>query len=219
MSKLFLDSLDKNRLTVFNKLHGIKDVGILGGGTALALQIGHRKSFDFDIFVNQKIDKIIWQKAKSVFGKDSVKLLDSEDQLNLTTPDGIGVTFFFDDYTNIFEPVRGEGIDLMNVKDIAANKALIQGKRPKWRDYIDLYFLLKEKHVDLKELIEISSQKFGTDFAEKLFLEQLVYWDDIQNYSIEFIGKEISKDEIKLFLKNEVKKFKTKSLSQDRSGI
>jgi hypothetical protein len=94
MSVPILESLDENRLIVFNKLKSFKDVGILGGGTALALQIGHRISFDFNIFTNKKLDKNLWKRAKDVFGENSVKLLDNEDQLNLTTPENVAVTFF-----------------------------------------------------------------------------------------------------------------------------
>lgn len=45
MSKLILEILDTNRLDSFKKLKTFKQYGILGGGTALALQIGHKKSF------------------------------------------------------------------------------------------------------------------------------------------------------------------------------
>ena len=215
MSKLFLESLDKNRLDIFNKLANFSGLGILGGGTALALQIGHRKSFDFDIFVDQKIDKNLWKKARDVFGKGTIKLLDSEDQINLATPQGIGVTFFLGDYNNLFAPVASENIDLMNIKDIAANKALIQGMRPKWRDYVDLYFVLKDKYLTLEEIVKISLKKFGNDFSEKLFLERLVYWDDIQDYTIEFVGRETPEAKIKAFLEKEIKKFRAVSLGPD----
>lgn len=214
MSKLFLESLDVNRLTVFNKLRNFRNIGILGGGTALALQIGHRKSFDFDIFVNQKIDKRLWQKAKGVFGENSIKILDSEDQLNLNTPEGIGITFFLDDYQNLFPAVLCEQVNLMSVKDIAANKAMLQGKRPKWRDYVDLYSVLKGRHIGLQELIKASKRKFENDFSEKLFLEQLVYWNDISDYTIEFVGHEVLKEEIKNFLEKEVKIYKEKFLGK-----
>lgn len=208
MSKLFLESLDKNRSVIFEKLRFFKSMGILGGGTALALQIGHRVSFDFDIFTHQKLNDDLWKEVKQVFGEKSEKLLDSEDQLDLKTPENIAVTFFYDDYKNLFNPIKTGIIDLMDPKDIAANKALILGKRPKWRDYVDLYFLLKNKYISLGELIELSKKKFASDFSERLFLEQLVYWNDIGNYVVEFVGKEIPPSEIKLFFEDEVKRMK-----------
>jgi len=75
MSKLFLGSLNKNRLAVFRKLRSFRDMGALGGGTALTLQIGHRASFDFDIFTREKLHDFLWKEAKRVFGATSEKLL------------------------------------------------------------------------------------------------------------------------------------------------
>ena len=84
---------------------------------------------------------------------------------------------------------------------------LVLGRRPKWRDYVDLYFLLKD-HVLLEDLINISQKKFGSDFSEKLFLEQLVFWDDVIDYGIEFLGTKVPKEKIKKFLEEEVRKYK-----------
>jgi hypothetical protein len=207
MSKIILGSLDKNQLVVFNKLGSFRNLGILGGDTALALQIGHRVSFDFDIFTFKKLDDSLWKKVKAVFGKGSVKTLDTSVQLNLITPENVAVTFFNDEYKNIFDPVSTSTINLLNIKDIAANKAYVIGRRPKWRDYVDLYFLLRDKYFSLKELINLAEKKFDSDFSEKLFLEQLIYWSDIQDYTIDFIRKTIPEEEIKTFLEDEERKF------------
>lgn len=213
MSKLILEILDDNRLKSFNKLKDFKQYGILGGGTALALQIGHRKSYDFDIFIDEPVNKNIWKKVKELYGENSYKTLDTPDQLNLVTENGINITFFLDDYINQFELIKNDSIDIMNIKDIACNKAFIQGKRPKWRDYVDLYFILKDKHVSLEELIKLSLNKFGNDFSERLFLEQLVYWEDIMNYEIEYVNKPVPVEEIKKFLIDEVKNYRDKFLN------
>lgn len=180
---------------------------MLGGGTALALQIGHRASFDFDIFTREKLNNHLWKEAKQVFGETSEKTLDTEDQLDLITPENVAVTFFYDDYQPLFDPVPSEIMNLLDPRDIATNKAYLLGKRPKWRDYVDLYFLLKDKYISMNELIGLSKKKFGTDFSEKLFLEQLVYWGDMDDYVVDFLNKEIEQKEIKAFLENEVKKF------------
>ena len=207
MSKLILESLAENRLRVFRKLQSFRDIGILGGGTALALQIGHRTSFDFDIFTHNKLNNTLWKKAKQVFGEKTEKTLDTEDQMDLITPENVAVTFFYDDYRSLFIPISSEFIDLLDPRDIATNKAYILGKRPKWRDYVDLYFLLKGKYILIEKLIEFSKKKFGTDFSEKLFLEQIVYWGDMDDYTVDFLDKEIKPDEIKKFLKSEIRNF------------
>ena len=213
MSKLILETLDTKRINAFNKLKSFNSLGILGGGTALALQIGHRKSYDFDIFVKEEINKLVWKKVKEVFGESSYKTLDTPEQLNLVTPDSINITFFLDDYKSMFPNIENEYIDLMDIRDIAANKALIQGKRPKWRDYVDLYFIIRDKYLSLDEIINVAIKKFGTDFSQKLFLEQLVYWGDIYNYEIDFVGDEIQIETVKSFLENEVREYSNKKLN------
>lgn len=212
MSKLFLEVLDNKRGEIYKKLNPFLEIGVLGGGTALALQIGHRVSYDFDIFTHNELTKNLWNKSKSVFGSSIVKSLDDKDQLNITCPNGVQVTFFYDDYKHMFTPRKNNPINLMNIKDIAINKTITLGRRPKWRDYVDLYFLLKEKYITLDELINLSIKKLKNDFTEKLFLEQLVYWTDVQSYDIEYVKKEVNPDEIKKFLVQEVKQFKRKSL-------
>jgi len=212
MLKLILESLDKNRLAVLGKLKDFKNIGMLGGGTALSLQIGHRISYDFDIFTHEKLKPTLWSKVKNTFGDSSEKLLDTEDQLNFLTPEGVYVTFFYDDYKSLFKAIETISISLLNPKDIATNKAYTLGRRPKWRDYIDLYFLLRKNFISINKLIELSKKKFESDFSEKLFLEQFVYWNDVEDYDIKFLGQPINPEAVKNFLEKEAKKFKTLSL-------
>ena len=40
----------------------------------------------------------------------------------------------------MFKPIKTDSMDLMDIKDIATNKAYTIGRRPKWRDYVDIYF-------------------------------------------------------------------------------
>lgn len=103
-------------------------------------------------------------------------------------------------------------IPLYDLKDIALDKARTIGRRGIWRDYVDLYFLLKGKQIQLKELLELSKKKFGADFAPKLFLEQLTYFGDIEDYTIEYVGQKINSEEIKKFLKEKVKQFKRQEI-------
>lgn len=210
MLKLFLESLDKNKLEVFYKLENFKNIGVLGGGTALALQIGHRISYDFDIFAFDKLDRYLWTKLRNVFGKTSSRLVDTEDQLNISTPASVFITFFRDDYKSLFKPIKTDSIDLMDIKDIATNKAFTIGRRPKWRDYVDIYFIIKDKYLTLDEIVSLSKQKFKQGFSEKLFLEQLTYWTDIEDYNIEFLNNKVEPETIKKLLFSEATKFTSK---------
>ena len=79
--------------------------------------------------------------------------------------------------------------------------ALQIGQRGKWRDYVDLYFLLKSELVTLDQIInDCSKRTNGETFPVKLFLEQLVYFEDLTVSDIYFIGPTIEPREIKKFL-------------------
>ena len=67
MSKILLDILDESRKQVFLALSHFKGKGYLGGGTALALQLGHRRSVDFDIFINTPIKDSLRREIKKNF--------------------------------------------------------------------------------------------------------------------------------------------------------
>lgn len=219
MSKLILESLDSKRLEVLKELKAFSNIGVLGGGTALALQIGHRISYDFDIFTYELPSPYLWTKAKKVFGSSLHRTKDEEYQLDILTNSGVSITFFNDDYQQLFEPISTDYFDLMDIRDIASNKAFTIGRRPKWRDYVDIYFILKENHLSMSELIKISNKKFGNGFSEKLFIEQLTYWGDITDFEIKYLKNEIDPKIVQDFLLTESQKFLSNSLgSQVQKG-
>jgi hypothetical protein len=171
----------------------------LVGETAIALHIGHRRSIDFDLFKYTPI------KPKSLIDKISVFNYSYNitrrvtEQLNIDIND---VKFTFFQYPfKIDAPEIFEEISRMpTLLDLAAMKAYALGRRSKWKDYVDLYFILKN-HYTVNKIAERTSYLFGQLFSEKLFRAQLSYFDDI-DYSepVEFIGPAVSEGEIKEFL-------------------
>ena len=173
---------------------------VLVGGTAIALYLGHRRSIDFDLFTSQKI------KRKSIknylvdnkYPVDQL-IYEEEDQIHFIV-NGIKITFFR-------YPFRIEGttdfdgiIGIPELSVLAAMKAYALGGRGKWKDYVDLYFLMRHG-FPLKSIIEKADGLFGATFNGKLFKEQLTYFEDI-NYEEEviYLDKPIEKEEIKRFL-------------------
>ena len=171
----------------------------LAGGTAIALQIGHRRSIDFDLFkfssVNHKknIDKITgsrlpYEVTRRVAG-----------QMNVTVGD-VKLTFLEYPF-----PVAGAGkfediIKVPELIDLAAMKAYALGRRSKWKDYVDLYFILKN-YFSISQISERASEIFDQLFSEKLFRTQLSYFDDIDySESVEYVDTEIPEEEIRVFL-------------------
>lgn len=179
----------------------------LAGGTALALQIGHRLSVDFDFFSYESLSEILLKKVKRVFeGRQLSVTYSAPEQLNLII-DGVKVTFFNYPYQTIYPLVSFKEIRLASVLEIALMKSFSIGKRLSYKDYVDWYFMLAEKKVSLSGVIEGAKKKFGADFNDRLFLGQLVSLEDVPFQKIDFLKNQISKETIEQTLGLAVKKF------------
>ena len=91
---------------------------------------------------------------------------------------------------------------MFDIKDIAVQKAYTIGRRGEYRDYFDLYTILKLGFYDLTKIIETAKKVYGSVFEEKIFLQQLVYFDDLLNFDIipDSTEKLPTKEEVKRFL-------------------
>jgi len=172
----------------------------LVGGTAIALYIGHRRSIDFDLFTNQDIKRksIGYWIEKSGYKVEKL-LYEAFDQMHVII-NSVKLTFF--NFPSEILPATSfdKIINVPSLLDLAAMKTYALGGRAKWKDYVDLYFILKD-HLDLKALSARAAEIFKVYFNEKLFREQLCFFDDI-DYSekIDYMGDEIPEEQIKEFL-------------------
>lgn len=168
----------------------------LVGGTAIALQIGHRRSIDFDLFKESPLNhKLILDKISKHRLKATITRRVNE-QLNLIINN---VKFTFFEYPF---PVKAEVnfetiIKTPTLLDLAAMKAYALGRRSKWKDYVDLFYILKNHHT-IEEISVAAEKIFGQLFSEKQFRAQLCYYDDIDfEEKIDFIGPGYSVSDIK----------------------
>lgn len=201
------EALNKNCQEIFPKLSSFAGF-YLAGGTALALQIGHRISVDFDLFSTKEIPANLLDQVKKVFINDKlVVLVNNPDELTVLVKE-VKVSFICYPFQVLSDLVDYQGIKLLSLKDIAASKAYAVGRRGNYKDYVDLYFILSQKHISLDEIIELSDKKYQDEFNSRLFLEQLTYLQDIGDTNIIFLKEKIDKSQIKNFLEAEIKKVK-----------
>ncbi|MDP2704337.1 MAG: nucleotidyl transferase AbiEii/AbiGii toxin family protein [bacterium] len=180
----------------------------LVGGTSLALQIGHRVSVDFDLFSEEALPTDLVRKVRRTFPDAPIKTMYRvQEQLNILI-DGIKTTFFHYPYPLVEEAVTYKGVRMASVSEIAAMKAFAIGKRLSYKDYVDWYFLLSEKHVGLEQVIEIARKKFDGDFNARLFLGQLVSIADVKKLDIDFLRDPVDDKTIEKFLAGVVRKFR-----------
>ncbi len=173
----------------------------LAGGTAVAFYIGHRQSIDFDLFTGSDV------KRKSIKNKLAEKeiaykvLHEAFDQLHILIDD-VKITFFNYPYTVPHEQKFEKIITMPELIDLAAMKAFALGGRAKWKDYVDMYFIIKYHHP-IDEIGRRAKELYRDSFNLKLFKQQLTYFKDIDySETVTFIREEPVEEEIIQFLNN-----------------
>ncbi|MBU4204748.1 nucleotidyl transferase AbiEii/AbiGii toxin family protein [Patescibacteria group bacterium] len=204
---MYLEAIGSKRQKVFQKLKEFRGFYLVGG-TALALQIGHRVSVDFDLFSNKKISPNFLDKVEKVFKDYKISVvINNSNQLTVKI-DKIKIDFV----KYLFPPILGfinyQGVNILKISEIAAMKANVLGRRPSLKDYIDLYFILKDKYIDLNGIISIAEKKYKDEFNGRLFLEQLIYLQDVREMRINFLKESVSKQQLHEFFEEEIKKIK-----------
>lgn len=205
---MHLESLTSNSKRLWPKLKAFPQF-VLAGGTALALQIGHRISVDFDFFSDKEISNSLLSAIQKEFDDSSVKLLiKNRDELTISVS-GVNLSFIFYPFPVVRPLKKFQGVRMLSVSEIAATKAYTLGRRAAYKDYVDLYYILAEKHINLRGLLSLAHRKYKHDFDTRLFLEQLLYLEDVKDVRIEFLKKSVvTKRMLESFFEREVKKIK-----------
>jgi hypothetical protein len=168
------------------------------GGTAISLQIGHRESIDFDLFKLGNVHPAKIAQRLQTFGWQYQLIYKNTESFHLIVND-VKVTFFQYPF-KIATTKTFEGFKMPDLLHLAAMKAYALGRRAKWKDYVDLYFIFKDHH-SLEEVSDKAQDIFQGLFSPKLFKQQLCYFKDI-NYSEEvtYCIDPVSDDVVKAFL-------------------
>jgi hypothetical protein len=210
MEKLHLEIFDENRRDIFQKFSAFREIGYLSGGTALALQLGHRVSYDFDIFCTKEISSTFPAKvAKEVNIKETV--VNNGDEFTFFTEQDIKVSFIFYpfDLKKYLLDFPDASLQILSPFGVALAKAYALNRRNAWRDYVDLYVIMKKGIANIGDIVRESKAVFEELFSEKLFLAQLVYTEDISEAEIKEtqLAEIFLLEEIKTFFEKEVKMY------------
>lgn len=180
--------------------NAFKENFYLAGGTALALQIGHRDSIDFDFFCEKDFDpQALLMKIKDTFPVHKVTRIQEErNTLTILVNGEIKISFFTYNYPLLQNKVEEKYFNLASIRDIALMKMSAILSRASNKDYIDLYFILQD--YNLADLISDIPDKFG-DLDTNMVLKSLVYFNDVETEPILFLpGQEVDFDLVKEFL-------------------
>ncbi|MFH1896161.1 MAG: nucleotidyl transferase AbiEii/AbiGii toxin family protein, partial [bacterium] len=139
MSNLFFETTTKEQREIFEKLPNMEPKGTLGGGTAIALQIGHRRSVDLDVLLDYEIPRKLAGKVNSALPNFKiVPIVDNLDELTFTVGN-TKLTFVRYPFPPLHKTVKTSGLPLFSLPDLASNKAYTIGRRGSYKDYVDIY--------------------------------------------------------------------------------
>ena len=147
----------------------------LGGGTAIALHLGHRQSVDLDWFTQSEFDEKMWQMKWE--SKWNFNMQGRDWQTLVGEIAGVKTSLFYYKYPSIGDLTLYNGLQIASLKDLAAMKLDAVTSRGTKRDFIDLYFLTKEYGADL--MLDFYDQKYGNlEERELLIRKALVYFKE-----------------------------------------
>jgi len=196
--------LDEKRQSHLPALARVSTDFYLAGGTALALQLGHRDSIDFDFFHKGDIDTtIIFSTLEKEFSHvPIIKTQEAVNTLSVTIDNGIRVSFFGYRYPLLKPTIPFTGLQIAHPLDIGCMKLSAITSRASIKDYVDLYYILQD--ISLAGLLEACHKKLPT-LDTALLLKSIVYTDDLVKEPIMFKpGFEITIPEIERFMKDQV---------------
>jgi predicted nucleotidyltransferase component of viral defense system len=172
----------------------------LVGGTALALQLGHRFSVDLDLFTTEQFESApILRFLENNF---DVSILLEETNMCMLTVDEVKVDFVKMSYPILFPTVEYDGVRMLGMEDIAAMKLKAVTQRGSKKDFYDLYYLLQL--FPLKTMLDNFRKKFKQHEVFHV-IKSLGYFDDAEsNPDPVIFDQNLNWDEVKKRMRREL---------------
>jgi hypothetical protein len=183
----------------------------LAGGTACAVYIGHRISEDLDFFSINDFSHFEIQNTLKARGRF---IVDYSDTRTLTGRfDQTKISFFHYEYPLLADTHDFLNIKFSSLKDIGCMKIDAISSRGCRRDFVDLYFILKDLKMNLEKFIMFFHEKYGKENYNLIhILKSLVYFKDADNEPELKMLHQYSWANVKDFFKKQIKGFNDFSL-------
>lgn len=177
---MFFNTLPAAARTVFTRLGETPEVApfYLAGGSSLALQLGHRVSVDLDFFSPQEFDaESLSERIETIGGfvveqRGKGNLIGYLNQTHLS--------FFHYNYPLLTATIDFKGISLASIEEIGLMKLIAVSQRGRRRDFIDLFFIVREG-FSLEHFLEQAPRKYQTiTYPSYHLVRALGYFDDAE---------------------------------------
>jgi Nucleotidyl transferase AbiEii toxin, Type IV TA system len=200
---MFINTLSSETLALVKRIRTehLPPESYLAGGTALALQIGHRKSLDLDFFTETQFNEEQWQqKYEQEFNFD---LIQKDWQTLGGVIEGVKFSTFYYKYPLIDKKEKFLSIELASLKDLSAMKLDTVIARGTKRDLIDIYFLAQK--FTLPVMFEFYDQKFKKYEEREIMIKKaLLYFEDAEKDEIPDMTLPFDWEKLKEFFLKEV---------------
>ena len=199
----------QNALALLGKQNFFKST-YLAGGSSLALQLGHRRSIDFDFFTNQTFELI---EVKTILNKIGKYTGEHEAPKTMVGKfNEAKFSLFYYPYKLINKTRDFQRINLASLEDIAAMKLVAITDRGTKKDYVDLYFLTK-KCFSIEKMFEFYDKKYHNfDLNKVTLLKALQYFDDANDSEMPEMIEKVDWEDIKKFFEKETVRIAKKYL-------
>ncbi|MEK7439462.1 MAG: nucleotidyl transferase AbiEii/AbiGii toxin family protein [Chloroflexota bacterium] len=193
----------------------------LAGGTALALQIGHRVSHDLDFFSStnplgfSERAALLLQLQKL----ESVIIRSETDTMIYATVMGVEVSFIYQHHPLLNSPIYWDNIAIADLVDIGLMKLSAIKDRGTRRDFVDIYCLREDAPLEL--LFDLIPQKYfdRPSFAMHLAYG-LRYFDDAENDPRELVMKKnVRWQDVKKYCESGAKILTKRNLGLKPNGV
>ena len=198
---LHLETIEPNTLELLRKLQSLPlfKHSRLVGGTALALQLGHRKSVDLDLFGTIEASPEDIQEVCREAGE--LEISKTSKNINIYWIDGIKVDCVNYPYKWLDDCRVLDGVRLASVNDIAAMKISAIINRGTKKDFIDLHFLLQK--MSLSHILDLYDHKYP-DGSRFIAIKSLTYFEDAEDDPMPFMFNDITWNDVKVSIITEV---------------
>lgn len=157
---MFLNAVNNSLLSLIDQLAQQPDIAdsfYLAGGTALALQLGHRISVDLDFFISTPFPE---ERYERLLIENGCVIISSEKNTIHAVNTTARLSLINYPYPCIAPFVSFRGINLASIQDIACMKTVAISQRSEKKDFYDMYELLK--HVGVSELKQLFLSKYSS---------------------------------------------------------
>jgi predicted nucleotidyltransferase component of viral defense system len=197
----------KQALEAFSKMALFRSGGwYLAGGTALALQVGHRQSVDLDFFTPESsFDEVNLQRDLPVTGQWDLTSADSGTVYG--EYDKAKVSFIAYPFFIASEKYAHFGaVKILIPEDIAVMKIIAIGQRCRKRDFIDLYWYVHNREPLLNILQRVQKHYPNKKLPMPHFIKSLNFFAEAENDPMPTLFFDANWEEIKKYFQREVTK-------------